>query len=214
MTILMRSDKQLIITKNTKLYQRESVVDKLEFLIPITYDDIDLRDFSVTLEYVNPGNETKIETLVKDEDLYKDTYLRYTMPVNSEFTYFAGEVKMKLVLTKVDPAESTKYVLHTGEISIVIDTWEDYFKYVPASTLSAIDNRLLEIDNEMEKLKSISDQLSVDMVDDLALTGTLLQVSSHGVAKGNGVEMITNIEDPDGAEDAIINLGALRTIEL
>lgn len=76
MTILMLSDKSLVITVNTPIYQRDKLVDKLLFLIPSTYEDINLSDFDVILKYKDQMGNVNSELLTKQDGLYKERYIQ------------------------------------------------------------------------------------------------------------------------------------------
>ena len=90
-TILMNSDKSLVCTSRTTLYQRDKLVDKLQILIPQTYEDINLSDFTAVLKYIDQGNEVHSEILIKDEEVYKESYLRYTLPIDTNLTIYIFE---------------------------------------------------------------------------------------------------------------------------
>ena len=52
-TILMDKHKQLVKTVETKLYQREKLTEKLQFLFPKIYNDIDLSEFTIILKFID-----------------------------------------------------------------------------------------------------------------------------------------------------------------
>lgn len=215
LTIKMLSDKSLVMTVQSKLYQRQSLVDTMQILIPATYDDMDLTVFTGTIEYIDPGNVAHMEILTADEDLYKDTFIRYTLPLDSMFTRIAGTVTMKVTLTYNDESTMKKYVLKTGEIEIEIAEINDYFAFVDEDSLTAIDNRIMHLQTEADKLAAAAEIYAEDKVDDLVLEDDILHVSANGKALGNGVEILVNPEDDDSnPEDGQINLDDYEEIDL
>lgn len=86
MTILMLNDKSLVITVNTPIYQRDKLVDKLLFLIPSTYEDIDLSDFDIILKYKDQTGNVNSELLTKQDGLYKERYIRCVLPVDTNLS--------------------------------------------------------------------------------------------------------------------------------
>lgn len=215
LTIKMLSDKSLVMTVQSKLYQRQSLVDTMQILIPATYDDMDLTVFNGTIEYIDPGNVAHMEILTADEDLYKDAFIRYTLPLDSMFTRIAGTVTMKVTLTYNDESTMKKYVLKTGEIEIEIAEINDYFAFVNDSSLDAIDNRIMHLQTEADKLAAAAEIYAEDKVDDLVLEDDILHVSANGKALGNGVEILVNPEDDDSdPEDGQINLDDYQEIDL
>ena len=51
-TILLQNDKSLVATNRCTIHQREKLMDKLVFLIPKTYNDIDLTDFIIQMQWI------------------------------------------------------------------------------------------------------------------------------------------------------------------
>lgn len=208
MIIRMNNFKQLLITSDSKLYQRENIIDKFLILLPLTYDDLDLSKFTVTWEYVDPTKTARSEQLELGEDLYKDKYLQYTLPIDSKMTYYQGNITAKISAVWVDPDNPDKrYVLHTGEIIIPISPLSDYYALVDSDTLNAIDQRMLNLNAQIGALDMLTQELAENQVDDLNLDDdNLLRVSANGVPKGNGVEIMVNPIDLDGQSDGILDL--------
>lgn len=212
MVILMKDDKSLVISKNSRIYQKESVVDKIVYYVPSTYNGIDLSDFTAAIYYTNQGNDSYTEILTQQESS-KDGYLEFKLPVTTRFTALAGPVNLMLSFVKNDEEEGKKYVLHSGALTITVERWEDIYAYVPDDSLSAIDNRILELDAKADKLKSIEEQLDKNMPNDLMLTDDKLQLSKDGNAIGSGVEILIpgDKDDEDESHDGIIDLDEIDT---
>lgn len=212
MIILMKSNKTLVITKTSRLYQKESVAENLVFYVPETYSsdasggDYDLTEFTATLIYVDAGNEAHSELLTAEDETDKDGYIKYILPVDSEFTSVAGDLTLQLSLTKVDTDTATSYVLHTSELTVTILTWDDYFAYVSDDSLSAIDDKILELQTEIEALKSLADIYSAAVPSDLQLTDSLLQLINESGTIGDGVNVVVSDEDEDDSDDGVIDL--------
>ena len=124
-TIIMNSDKTLITSVETKIFQKENLVDKIQFLFPQEYNCEALSDYIATLKWIDPANEAHAETLTLDENLYKEK-LRYVLPINSEFTKFAGTIKLRITFSKNDSETNETYVLHTGDIEVKILPRDEY----------------------------------------------------------------------------------------
>lgn len=119
-TIIMNQDKTLQATNKVTLYQRDNLVDTMCFLIPSKYENHDLSDFTVILQYTDLANIPHAEILQCNEEMYKNK-LKYTLPIDSDITKYAGDVVLSLTFSKTDIENKKQYVLHTGEISIAID---------------------------------------------------------------------------------------------
>lgn len=168
-TILMNSDKSLVCTTRTTLYQRDKLVDKLQILIPQTYEDINLSDFMAVLKYVDQGNEVHSEILIQDEELYKDSYLRYTLPIDTNLTRFAGDIKLCLTLNKVDMEEMKEYSLNTCETTITITPLSDYYSFISDKSLSVIDQKVNELNAKLEAIDKMATTYDETKADNIKL---------------------------------------------
>lgn len=168
-TILMNSDKSLVCTSRTTLYQRDKLVDKLQILIPQTYEDINLSDFTAVLKYVDQGNEVHSEILIQDEELYKESYLRYTLPIDTNLTRFAGDIKICLTFNKVDMEEMREYSLNTGETTITIASLSDYYNFVSDKSLSVIDQKVNELNVKLEAIDKMATTYDETKADNIKL---------------------------------------------
>lgn len=197
LTILMDSNsKELIITKRKKIRQGESLVDELYFLVETEIDGMSMEDFTTSLLYLDPANISHMELLTKEPDTYKDKYFRYTMPIDSEFTKMAGDVKMQLSLVHQDAETGDSHVLHSGMIIIPVLSWTDFYAFTPPSSLNAIDAKLLEIDNKIAMMESTSEAYDKARAVDLHLTGDLLQLKNQdGDVMGSGINIVTEYPD-------------------
>lgn len=191
--IKMTESKQLIncSSHNMVIYQKESLVDKLLFLIPSVYKDIGLADFNVVLEYVDPVNVVHTELLVKNEELYKN-YLAYTVPVNTQLTKYAGRIAANLSISKVDLDEQKHYVLHTGEVVIPIKRRNDYYNFAPDESLEFVDKIIANIDVEMQKMKEIAEIYDRKKADNLLKTENKIQLTANGTPIGDEIEFSTD----------------------
>ena len=89
--IVMNEDKTLVASKRINLYEGDNLADKLMFLLPQTYKEIELSECIVRLNYTDLNGEEISEILVKDEELYKDR-LCYRYPVDSRFTEYYRDI--------------------------------------------------------------------------------------------------------------------------
>ena len=130
LVVLMKSDKSLLQTRKIRIYQRESLVDKLTFLIPINYEFINVEDsgfnmenFTVVMNYLDQSGTVHSEILQRyshtdpgtgeiEYDDYEDkygnhTHMIYRLPVDSRLTDFCGEYTVNLRLQYVDYVAQT-----------------------------------------------------------------------------------------------------------
>ena len=92
-TIKMNQDKSLTRTVCATIYEGENLVDKIQFLIPETYDSVSLADFDVFLTMNYPDEEPCIRKLYKlEEQRNKQGWMRYRIDVDQEITRMHGDV--------------------------------------------------------------------------------------------------------------------------
>ena len=196
-TIVMNKNKELVITKSAVLYQRENLVDKIQILIPQTYNDVALADWIATIKYVDQANIPHAEILVKDEELYKDR-LRYVLPVDTSLTKFSGDVIIRITLSKLDLESKKQYVLHTGEATIPIVPLKDYYNFVPDESLEFVDQLVGELTAKIEATDKIAETYNRKKADNLSYVDDKLQLTSNGEKIGDAIDIIScNRDDPD-----------------
>lgn len=124
-TIVMDKNKCLSKKNITTLYQGEKLVDKIRFLIPQRYGDLDLSQFVVTLKYIDQGNIIHSEKLSLSDGLYEDCMLCYYLPVTTKLTRFAGDILMRLVFEK-----NGQHTMYSSETTVFIKPQKHCFGYI------------------------------------------------------------------------------------
>lgn len=152
----MNEDKSLSCTVKTTLHQREKLVDKIQFLIPSTYGDINLQDSIVLLKYIDQANVPHAEKLIMDEALYKEDFIRCVMDVDTNLTRFAGDIKICLSFLMLNGENGLhEEVMHSGESTISIVPLDDYFAFVSDDSLQVIDKVMVELEAKLKATNSI-----------------------------------------------------------
>ena len=213
-TIVMDNNKNLNTTVRAVLYKNENLADKIQFLLPLTYDGnegrevvdeetgdiirvrdgvIDLSEYTVTLKYVDPNGNFHSEVLVQDAEKYKNR-LRYTLPVNSKITAVAGNIAARLTLIYFEE-EGAFNKIETNSTQIHIDKPQGFDDYVNFEDIEAFKKEVSELK------KAMPDDLAVDEKDKLHLT-------HEGTPIGEGVEIAVPIQfdDLDGENDGVIDV--------
>ena len=177
-TILMNTDKSLIATNRINIYQRENAVDKIQFLLPQTYEDLNLSEFEVVVKYVDQGNVAHSEILELQEELYKEK-LQYILPVTTKITQFAGDVKLSVLNVNLDNDEKEE-VLHTGETIINVKSVDDIFAFTPKESLETIDKKILELQAAIKANTMIAESIDQNKANDLSYENNTLQLLANG----------------------------------
>lgn len=193
-TITMRDDKSLRATKKSTIYQRESLVDKVQILIPLKYEELDLTDFTAVLKYKDQKNVAHVEVLKKEESLYTE-YSKYVFPVDTNLTQFAGDITIRITLSKTDLQNKKQYVLHTGEIIISILPLEDYYAFVTDESLEHIDQIIGNLDAKIEAVHKIAEIYDISKADNIVKHDDgKIQLTSKGVPIGDTVTIPENVD--------------------
>lgn len=208
LVILMTPKKELIQTKKVRIYQRENLVDKLYFLIPLSYDDISLESYSITLQYLDTGGTVHAESLVRltnDSDGYEnyvdandiETHMIYTIDVDSKLTQFSGDLTIKLTMDYIDyegqtaslndteeaaDPEPVHHVLNTDTTILSVLPIADYYSVVSDESMSFINKKFAEIEAEQRKLDAKQKELeeTAEIYDKTKADNIVLHVDKYG----------------------------------
>ena len=188
-TIIMNDLKELVTTVKTTIYQREQLVDKVQFLFPCFYGDLSLSDSTAVLKYVDQAGVAHAEILQMDENLYKGK-LRYTFPVDSDITRFQGNITIRITFTYLDMDTKTQYVMHTGETTITISPLKDYYSFGPDESLEFLDQLIGDLEAKIEATDKIAEIYDQQKADNITYEDSKLQLTSNGQKIGDAVSII------------------------
>ena len=162
--IKVNDDNTLSAPKKQRIIQRSKLVDDFYFLVPPFYNEHDMSTTTVLLEYLQPvSKKYKTEILVLSEDRYEE-YLKYVLPVDTEFTKESGSLELQLSFIYVDidaDGNDVQRVRKTApvlKVEIVpISAWSDI---IPDEALNAIDQKLIKVDAQIKALNDINETLN------------------------------------------------------
>lgn len=215
MVILMKSNKQLVISKSSIIYHKENAVDKLIFLLPKLYHEIDLSNFDVNLIYLNPQGEYHTELLVMEEESYKEGFLTYNLPIDSEITKYSGVITLSLSATWLDSQQLKSYILKTSSVQIEINPLSTLYEYVPQEAIDVIDQKMIQLNGKIEALERLGEVIDSEIPDDLSIDdNNVLRLSIDGTAIGDGVEILTSVQDNDkNTNDGILDIEDVESFD-
>lgn len=192
--ILVNDDDTLYGSKKERIMQRQKLVNNLVFIVdPIYRNTYDMTNATVMLEYVLPvSREYKTILLTPSEERYKDCYLQYKLPFDTDLTSQAGSLELQLTFAYVEMMPNgvgVQRVRKTSPTTIEITPIIAWSDIVPDSALSALDQRLLKLDAQMRGLDDYMNVLSDNQVDNLVYNKNdeTLQLYSNGAKIGNKV---------------------------
>lgn len=157
-TILVNLDKTLEKTSFRTIYQKESRIDEIQFLIDskLLGEDIQ-KNYKIILQAILPIEDkehnspttNKMRYMDLEEDLYKNKY-RTLLPITTTLTEATGDVTLWLLIFDMTNTEKIK-LLKTSPVTINIK---------PSSSTGSseledndFDNILTNLQNEVEDIK-------------------------------------------------------------
>ncbi len=159
--IKMSVDKSLTVTISTDNYQFENLAENLSFLIPKTYNNIDLSTCTILLNLIGTTCDPKekehktpiTDVILLDEiEEYNDTYFSCKIPVTKNFTF--KPLTYKLWLTFLNSKK--ELVLKTGSCSVRVSPTDFVEEYMSESQLSLIDTWEIKMEQTYSKVLEMS----------------------------------------------------------
>ena len=221
MVILLKGDKSLIQTKKISIFQRENLVDRMNFLIPFLYEDMDMEPFQVTLQYLDVGGTVHAEKLIRLSDGqggyedYEDvdgnkTHMIYRLDVTSKLTLLSGDITIKLTMDYIDYEAQTEsisdneeapaptpihYVFNSDDTVITVKPIADYYSVVPDESLSYINNKIAELDAKQKALEETANTYMATKADNIELHvdrySQCIRLMSNGRPIGDEIDLNT-----------------------
>lgn len=199
-TILICDDNSLMTTNRERIMQRSKLVDNLQFLVPQYYNDLNMSDCTVQLEYILPCSKKYCTEILKlSSEMYKD-HLRYLLPFDTKITSEAGEIQIQLTFVKTDldiNGNGIQRVRKTSTTTINIVSIAAWSDIIPDSALSAIDERLIKLDAQMRGLNDYMNVLDNNKVDNLVYddNSETLQLMAGNKGVGDKVSVRNMLDD-------------------
>mgnify|MGYP007053818929 CR=1 FL=1 len=182
-TILIRNTNDAIASNRTRIMQRSKLVDDLHFLVEPIYNDYDMQDFTVTLEYRLPvSHEYRTEILVLSEELYKE-YYEYKLPIDTCITKEPGDVEMLITFSKAEMDADGKVIQRVRKISpcyLTVIAVTDWSSMIPDDALTPLDQRIIELGALANQLADTQDLIAESKADDLSYKDNTLQLLANG----------------------------------
>ena len=201
-TFICGEDCSIIASRREVIMQREKCVSEVLFLVPPEYKSIDndMKLFGLVMEYILPiSRRYNVIELIRDDEDYKE-YLQYRLPINTNLSAESGDVELQLTFTyvgldadgkgiqKVRKTKPTK--LHITPIA----AWSDI---VPDANLTALDQRIIATQTQINELGYYAQIISENQVDNLIYDekNDSLQLMAGANTVGSGVSVKEILDD-------------------
>ncbi len=148
-TFLIGNDNYITTTNSERIVQRSKLVNTLQIFVPNEYGNFIMSDCQAIMYYQLPvSGEWKPKDLTPSEELYKDKYVEYLIPVDTWLTSEAGDVQFEIKFYNVDmggEAKETQYVRKATHGVIHISSSKDWSSSIADSMLDAVDQRIIQL---------------------------------------------------------------------
>lgn len=190
-TIIVNNSNVLDKTNVERVMCKSKLVNRMHFLVPLMYDEISMDGFTAVLEYRLPVSKAyHTEILIVQPEIYKEDYLEYRLPFDTNLTAEAGEIELQLTFTKAeinDDGTTTQYVRKTLPTQITITPIASWSDMIPDAALTALDQRIIALDLAQEQLAQLAQLLNTGKADNIVIEGDQLQLTSNGEKIGDAV---------------------------
>ena len=201
-TFLLNDDNSLTTSRREVIMQRSKLVDEIHFLVAPEYKTAEnnMSLFSVVLEYILPTSK-KYHTLelVQDAEGYQE-YLRYIVPLDSNFSSEAGDIELQLsfIFVGLDvDGNGVQKVRKTKPAKLHITPVAAWSDIIPDSALSALDQRIIKTQAQINELGYYAQVISENQVDNLVFNGKndTLQLMAGSNTVGDAVSVRDMLDD-------------------
>lgn len=182
----------LIITKKQPIYRGDNLNQKIIYLIPTTVEEIDMATATVYLLYIRADGVADVVTLEQMEELYNETYLQYTFPVNCKLTRFPGEVCTWLQIFTGTP--SNPITAKSGECMLQIQDSKNMDDYLCDHQMTALYQLSKTTSDALEEMQGTIDTVVETKADNIIFNedDNTIQLSAAGVPIGDRIVVNTN----------------------
>lgn len=193
-TILINEDNSVTCTNKEAIMQRDKLVNKMCILSPKMYGEYDLSQFELSMTYKLPiSNDVKFEILSLVDDNYKNDFLKYEFPIDTNITAENGDVEIQFLFMRTYLSEDGKNIQQVRNVfptSIHICALSDWL-VTSDSALGTLAELYLTNKNMMNGLEQLAATLYESKLDDLTIDASdkKLYGTSHGKKVGTGVNL-------------------------
>lgn len=176
-TIKMCNDKTLLTTYSVPFYQGEENADTIDFFIPQIYNNRDISNALVRLDYILPNGISGYKILDKDSGSYGD-YNLYHFIVDASFTSIMGRIRAWLTLLE-------------GTNNIILKSSETYFDIFERINITG---NVSDVDQLMQMIQDVDAKKADNIIID---NDQNIQLESNGELIGDsiGINRVISLDE-------------------
>lgn len=197
--IKLDNSMDLVITSRETIYRGDHLNQKLTFLIPQKVGDIDISAAAVYVSYIRADGTADIDLLNRQEELYNETYYKFTMPVTSKLTRYAGPVT--IFLTIYTGPCNAPIISKSGECVLHVQASTNMDNVVTDQHLSLIYSMQKQMEDKIEKAETLLNE-RIDKTDEVIAAKADNIVFN---AEDNTIQLVSTIiiRDEEGNETGL-----------
>lgn len=201
-TFLLNDDNSLTASRREVIMQRSKLVDEVWFLVNPEYktNENNMSLFSVMLEYILPvSKEYHTLELIQDAEGYEE-YLKYVVPLDTNLSSEAGDIELQLTFVFVgldadgNGIQKVRKTIPSKLHITPVAAWSDI---IPDSALSALDQRIIKTQAQINELGYYAEVISENQVDNLRYDdeAETLQLMAGANAVGDKISVRDMLDD-------------------
>ena len=194
-TFLLKDDNTITATNRSTIMERSNCIENIEFIVHSTYNNFNMEEFDLVLEYKTPiTHSVRIKTLTLVDNEYENEYLRYALPSTANtITCEPGQVEMNLSFMKseLDPdGNLINRVRNFTPTSLTIVPLSSWFS-VSDDGLSQLADLYLANKAQIEAINQLAARIDDTKSDDIGIDSDTnkLRAKNKGEFIGTGVQL-------------------------
>lgn len=189
--IKLDSGMNLVVTVREALYRGDHLNQKLTYLVPLQIGDIDMGAAALYLSYIRADGTADIDLLNRQEELYQETYYKFTMPVTSKLTRYAGPVTT--FLTIYSGPYNAPIVAKSGECTLYIQASTDMDDVVTDRNLALVYSMQKQMEDKITKTETVLNE-RIDRTDE-AVAAKADNIIFH--EEDSTIQLVSTVEIKD-----------------
>lgn len=190
--IKLDDDMSLVITVNEPIYRGDNLSKKITYLIPMTVGEVDMLTASVFLSYVRADGVADVVVLNRSEEVYKEEYYQYTVPINCKISKYPGEVCTWIQIYSGTP--SNPVIAKTGECMLQVQDSKNMDDYLCDHQMTALYQLTHTMNTAIEEMNETIESAIETKADNIIFNqeDNTIQLISNGVPIGDKIVINTN----------------------
>lgn len=214
-TLFIGKDNYIMTINSERIIQRSKLVNTVCIRVANDYNGLKMQDFQAIMYYRLPvSKEWKPKELVASEELYKDEFVEYLIPVDTWLTAEAGDIEFEIKFYNVSMGGEiniSQYVRKATNGKIHISHSKDWADGIADSLLDTIDQRIIQlmmVQNRQEEMIEETQVLVNNKADNIAKD----EATNEIYLTSQGVEIGSRIKDEcDKDGDPIVDINEVNS---